>query len=34
MKDFLNVEVSSSGNLILRYRENQEILNNHIDKLK
>lgn len=34
MKDFLKVEVSSSGNLILRYRENQENLNNHVQSLK
>ena len=34
MKDFLNVQISSSGNLILRYRENQNNLNNHINKLQ
>ncbi len=34
MQDFLKVDVSSSGNIILRYRENQENLNNHIEKLQ
>lgn len=34
MQDFLKVDISSSGNIILRYKENQENLNNHIEKLQ
>lgn len=34
MEDFLKVEVSSSGNLILRYRQDQENLRRHIEKLQ
>ena len=34
MQDFLSVEVSSSGNLVLRYREDQTNLQNHINKLQ
>ena len=34
MEDFLKVEVSSSGNLVLRYRQDQENLRRHIEKLQ
>lgn len=34
MEDFLKVDVSSSGNLVLRYRQDQENLRNHIEKLQ
>ena len=34
MQDFLKIEVGSSGNLVLRYRQNQENLRRHIEKLQ
>ena len=34
MQDFLKTEVSSSGALVLRYRQNQENLRRHIEKLQ
>ena len=34
MQDFLKIEVSSSGALVLRYRQDQENLRRHIEKLQ